>query len=118
MTVDFDAITYAWTKCENQIPTEYTNISLIGDFNGWGDDADLEQIAPHNWAISNFVVESAGGLKFRANHDWTVNWGATLNVADVNYGVGVGNGDNISVPAGTYNVFFNDITGEFVFQSK
>lgn len=117
LTVDFSNMTYAWTKCENQTPTDYTNISLIGDFNGWGGDADLEQIAPHNWAISNFVVENAGGLKFRANHDWAINWGATLNVADVNYGIGIGNGDNISVPAGTYNVFFNDITGTFVFQA-
>ena len=117
LTVDFKDMTYIWTKCENQEPTEYTNISLIGDFNGWGGDADLEQIAPHNWGINNFVIENAGGLKFRANHDWSINWGATLNVGDVNYGIGVGNGDNISVPAGTYNVFFNDITGDFVFQA-
>lgn len=117
LTVDFKESKYTWTKCENQAPTEYTNISLIGDFNSWGGDADLEQIAPHNWFIANFKVENTGGLKFRADHDWPTNWGATLNVADVNYGVGVGNGDNISVPAGTYNVFFNDITGEFVFQS-
>ena len=117
LSVNFKDMAYTWTKCENQEPTEYTNISLIGDFNGWGGDADLEQIAPHNWFIGNFVVENAGGLKFRANHDWPTNWGATLNVADINYGVGVGNGDNISVPAGTYNVFFNDITGDFVFQT-
>jgi hypothetical protein len=117
LTVDFKDMAYTWTKCENQEPTEYTNISLIGDFNGWGGDADLTQIAPHNWFIGNFEVGSTGGLKFRASHDWSTNWGATLNVADVNYGVGVGNGDNISVPAGTYNVFFNDITGNFVFQA-
>ena len=117
LSVDFSDMSYTWTKCENQSPTEYTNISLIGDFNGWGADADLEQIAPNNWFVGNFVVENAGGLKFRANHDWSTNWGATLNVADVNYATGVANGDNISVPAGTYNVFFNDITGEFVFQA-
>ena len=117
LTVDFKESKYTWTKCENQAPTEYTNISLIGDFNSWVGDADLEQIAPHNWFIANFKVENTGDLKFRADHDWPTNWGATLNVADVNYGVGVGNGDNISVPAGTYNVFFNDITGEFVFQA-
>lgn len=117
LTVDFKESTYTWTKCENQTPTEYTYISLIGDFNGWSDDVDLEQIAPHNWFVGNFAVENAGGLKFRAEHDWAINWGATLDVAKVNYGVGVAGGDNISVPAGTYNVFFNDITGEFVFQA-
>ena len=117
LSVDFKNMTYSWTKNENQEPIEYTNISLIGDFNGWGGDADLEQIAPHNWFIGNFEVGNAGGLIFRAYHDWAINWGATLNVSDINYGVGVGNGDNISVPAGTYNVFFNDITGNFVFQA-
>ena len=117
LSVDFSDMTYTWTKCENQTPTEYTNISLLGDFNGWSADADLEQIAPNNWFIGNFVIENAGGLKFRANHDWSINWGAELNVADQNYAIGVVNGANISVPAGTYNVFFNDITGEFVFQA-
>ena len=43
-----------------------------------------------------------------------------MNVADTYYGTCTKNGvdNNIKVPAGTYNVFFNDITGEFVFAAK
>lgn len=59
-----------------------------------------------------------GGLKFRANHDWGTNWGASVSIADTFYGTGVNNGDNIYVPAGTYAVYFNDITGEFAFVVK
>ena len=41
-----------------------------------------------------------------------------MNIAEKYYGTGTNGGDNIKVPAGTYNVFFNDITGEFVFAAK
>ncbi len=117
LKLDFNTMTYAWTKLDDQAPATYEKIGLIGDFNGWGGDAELTEVTPHNWYLGGFVVEAAGGLKFRANADWGTNWGATLNVADQNFGAGVANGDNISVPAGTYNVFFNDITGEFVFKA-
>ncbi len=117
ITVDFGAMSYTWTKLDNQAPAEYSTIGLIGDFNSWGGDAAMTQVAPHNWYISGLAIAAAGGLKFRANSDWAVNWGATLNVAEQNYGTGVGNGDNIAVPAGTYDVYFNDITGEFVFKT-
>jgi hypothetical protein len=50
-------------------------------------------------------------LKFAAEGAWDVNWGAN----DFPYGVGVGNGPNIPVRAGTYNVFFNDILGTYNF---
>ena len=32
-----------------------------------------------------------------------------------NYGVGANGKGNLKIAAGVYNVFFNDITGEFVF---
>lgn len=114
---DLEAKTYTWTKLDNQTPTEYTNISLIGDFNTWSGDVELTQVTPHNWTA---VLETAtdGGLKFRANLAWDVNWGCGVNVANQYYGLGVQDGDNITVPAGKYNVFFNDITGEFAFVAE
>lgn len=62
-----------------------------------------------------------GQLKFCANDDWADSWGGTgndgdVNVADQNSGKTVYNGKNMFAPAGTYNVYFNDITGEYVFQ--
>lgn len=110
-TFDMNSQTYSWTAIDEPT-TEYTSISLIGDFNGWGGDVDLTQVAgaPHNWYVRT-EIPSDGGLKFRANHDWGVNWGATMDLTEHYYGAGVNNGDNINVPAGTYDFYINDITG-------
>ena len=111
-TIDLAAMTYSWTKLDNQSPTEYNAIGVIGDFNGWGGDLAMTQVTPHNWYAVGTVTD--GGLKFRANNGWDINWGASLSVSDSQfYGQGVQNGDNIRVPAGTYAFFMNDITGEF-----
>ena len=117
LTVDLGTNTYTWTKLDNQEPAEFSSVSLIGDFNGWTGDIDLRQVTPHNWYVPNAVVTD-GGLKFRANHDWGTNWGAGISIADTYYGTGVNNGDNIYVPEGTYDVYLNDITGEFAFIAK
>ena len=54
-----------------------------------------------------------GEAKFRADDDWAANWGS----ADFPMGVGVQDGDNIPVAAGSYNVTFNTRTGEYSFGS-
>lgn len=120
-TINMETMTYTWTKLDNQAPTEYTNISLIGEFNGWGGDFELKQVAPHNWHAV-FVQESAGMLKYRANHDWSVNWGfgsdGDWNVADGINKIGTNGGGNIYVPAGTYDVYLNDITNSMLFVAQ
>lgn len=113
ITVDFDNLTYTWTKLDNQNPEAYDKIGLIGDFNGWT-DLDMEEVTPHNWTVKVTIAE-ATTLKFRANGAWAVNWGDGGDVATKYYGKGINDGGNISVPAGTYNVFFNDITGDYSF---
>jgi hypothetical protein len=121
ITLNFSTMTYAWTKLDNQTPTEYTNISLIGEFNGWGGDFELKQVTPHNWHAV-FVQENAGMLKYRANHDWSVNWGfgsdGDWNVADGINKIGTNGGGNIYVPAGTYDVYLNDITNSMLFVAQ
>ncbi|WP_276858635.1 DUF5115 domain-containing protein [Bacteroides fluxus] len=121
-TADFSTMTYKWTKLENQEPKIYTTISLIGAFNGWDQktNIDLKEVTPHNW-YGSAVTLAEGQLKFCANDDWADSWGGTgndgdVNVADQNSGKTVYNGKNMFAPAGTYNVYFNDITGEYVFQ--
>ena len=119
LKVDFDAMSYTWVKLDNQTPTEYEKISLIGGFNNWDGDEMMTATAPHNWTAKiTFAADTE--LKFRANGDWGTSWGINMNVADTYYGTCTKNGvdNNIKVPAGTYNVFFNDITGEFVFAAK
>ncbi len=115
LTINMNTQTYTWTAVE---PTaDYTQVSLIGDFNGWGGDVDLVQLAgaPHNWYV-RATIPSDGGLKFRANHGWDVSWGTSADdkatpVGDV-YALGLG-GENITVPAGTYDFYLNDITGRW-----
>lgn len=115
ITLNMSAHTYEWTRLDNQSPTAYTSMGLIGDFNGWGGDLNLTQVAPHNW-YATVEIPSSGGLKFRANGGWDVNWGGTYATqGTMKYGTGVGGGDNLSIAAGTYRVYLNDITGQFAF---
>ena len=109
-TIDMANMKYTWTKLADQNPTEYSTIGLIGDFNGWSGDVAMEQIAPHNWYVVATVAD--GTLKFRANSDWTVSWGADLTVSDTDFhAIGSTNkAPNINVPAGTYAFYLNDIT--------
>lgn len=118
-TADFSTMSYTWTKIENQNPVAYGKIGLIGDFNGWGGDFEMAQVTPHNWYVAGLTVEAAGGIKFRADADWAVNWGSgadlSHDLSSDNYGTATNNSGNLKIAAGVYNVYFNDITGEFVF---
>ena len=115
-SVDFSTNTYKWTKLGNQEPAAFEKIGLIGSFNSWGGDAFMTLVSPHNWYLSGLEIAENGEIKFRANADWGTNWGTKVNIADQSFGVGTNGGANINIPTGTYNVFFNDITGEFVFK--
>ncbi len=120
-TYNFNEGTYSWTKIANQNPATYDVIDIAGDFNSWGaTPLNMTQGAPHNWYVELSNTKD-GSLKFRANNAWDVNWGIPDFLYDAKnhfYGVGQSNGDNIKLPAGKYDVYFNDITGEFAFLAK
>ena len=119
-TADFSTMTYKWTKLANQNPTEFEYVGLIGVGGKWsdGDDIDLKQVAPHNWYLAKQEIP-AGGLKIRADHKWRDdgNWGFDEGQNYENKGtlISSGGSGNIPVPAGTYNIYFNDITGAYAF---
>ena len=119
-TADFSTMTYKWTKLANQNPTEFKYVSLIGVGGKWneGDDIDLKQVAPHNWYLAKQEIP-AGGLKIRADHKWRDdgNWGFAEGQNYESKGTLITSGvsGNIPVPAGTYNIYFNDITGAYAF---
>ena len=119
-TADFSTMTYKWTKLANQNPTEFKHVSLIGVGGKWneGDDIDLKQEAPHNWYLAKQEIP-AGGLKIRADHKWRDdgNWGFAegQNYESKGTLITSGGSSNIPVPAGTYNIYFNDITGAYAF---
>lgn len=82
-----------------------TSISAIGDFNGWGGDADLAyNTATGAWEAQDVNFATTGGVKFRMNHDWAVSWGGA-NGDDSNFGnLTQNNGQNLTVQAGTYDI--------------
>ena len=118
--VDFSTMTYKWTKLENQNPTEFEHVSLIGVGGKWndGDDIDMTQVTPHNWFIETTLP--VGGFKIRANYAWNKggNWGYTADQEFTSTGKLFNNavsGDIKIATAGKYRIFFNDITNEYAF---
>ena len=93
--IDVNIIDMTWSV------TEVKTISIIGDFNSWGDDVDMAYDPDEGcWKATATVTD--GGLKFRMNHDWTVSWGGkTKEDPDLN-DLTQNNGENIPVAAGTY----------------
>jgi len=119
VTADIGQLRYSINPYDATATPAYNNISLIGDFNNWESDLDLVKTDydPHIWVVDD-VDLPAGGLKFRANHDWGMNWGAADQFP---YGKGAGGGDNIVIKdedTGIYFVKFNDLTGHYVFYEK
>ncbi len=101
-----------------------TVVSITGEaVGGWGDGFDFDMTSSDggvNWTYSgltcaNFAVDGngnpTGGIKFRADHAWTINWGSAAWPS----GTGTNNGANIQCLAGTYDVTFNSTTGEYTF---
>ena len=114
---DFSTMTYSWTKLENQNPTAYEHVSLIGVGGKWndGDDIDMTEVTPHNWFIEETITE--GSFKIRANHKWddAANWGFAEGQKFSSTGklITSGGSKDIKVSAGKYRIFFNDITLEY-----
>ena len=111
-TIDTKAVTIEFKKCENQAPAQYSSISLIGLYEDWNTDIDMtpykDGALRHLWVVEQEITEKTA-FKFRADHDWTNNWGN--NVFKGPYTIGIGNGPNIPIEPGTYRIMFNDLDG-------
>ena len=113
--VDFSTMTYKWTKLENQNPTAYEKVGLIGVGGDWDNDVDMTEVTPHNWFIEKTIPE--GSFKIRANHEWNdaANWGFAEGQEFSSTGklITSGGSKDIKIAAGKYRIFFNDITLEY-----
>lgn len=89
INVDLTTMTYSLTPI--------TQIGLIGDFNSWGGDVDLTYNTQSGAWEATGVELKKGGVKFRANADWAINWGGDLDGLTQD-------GANISLNAGTYDI--------------
>lgn len=103
-------------------PTEKV-YGLVGTINSWeensGQDFVLEAHSGSWLVYNNLTVTDADQFKIRVNHAWGENYGAsgenepfTLTAAE-KYTL-VSNGKNMSIAAGTYDVYFDTVTLEFV----
>jgi starch-binding outer membrane protein SusE/F len=102
-----------------------TVVSITGEAQGgWGNgfDRNMTSTDGENWTysglntttpgvVSGCTGANCGGLKFRANNDWAINWGS----ADFPGGIGTQAGTNIQCTAGTWDVTFNSTTGAYLF---
>lgn len=88
-------------------------ISIIGTFNGWAGDVNMNSTDNINWTL-DYTFTANEQVKFRQNAAWTTNWGSSSFPT----GTGVQDGANIPVLAGTYTISFNSSTGSYNFQSN
>jgi len=109
-----------------ELVKEFGKISLVGKSGPFGDwpgaddsrdtylNKDPNDI--NHWTLGSVALTdhggaSDGGVKFRAEAAWTINWGA----AAFPTGIGTQDGPNIVTVAGTYKVDFRSDTGEYAF---
>jgi hypothetical protein len=84
--LDAGALNFTLTKIEN--------VSIIGGFNDWSGDVEMTYNSAEGcWEVTTDQV--SGEYKFRANHDWAINWGGDVNGLTQD-------GSNLSITAGTY----------------
>lgn len=106
------------------VNAQVTSVAITGEAaGGWpgsvGDPGpiDVHQMTStdgENWTFSGLTLTTAavnGGIKFRANNDWAINWGA----AEFPIGTGTQGGANILCTAGNWDVAFNSTTGAYTF---
>ncbi|MBN1599628.1 MAG: SusF/SusE family outer membrane protein [Bacteroidales bacterium] len=114
--IDFNSLTGNY-NFELLSPEVYTTVGIIGSATvlGWNASTpmDRDDTDEHLWTLGGVVLND-GELKFRTNDSWTVNWGST----EFPSGTGVQDGPNITVPAGAYDISFNDVTGNYNFEES
>lgn len=118
ITMDTKNNKFTIAKYEGTVKT-FAQIFMPGDHNEWDITAAINPMLQkgevHQWFVTDFTLAKAAGVKFMdGTSSWDVNWGA----ADFPYGIGTQGGANIPVKAGTYDVYFNDISGVYYFIEK
>lgn len=115
LEVDTENKTSSLTPFEEAGSETYSSIGIIGfgttgNEDGWNQDIDLTQsdFDPHIWYISEIELFD-GEVKFRADDAWDVNWGGSTEFS----GSASIDGPNIPTSAGTYEVWFNDLTESY-----
>lgn len=108
---------------QNITPTVYEQICITGDFCDWVD----QNMTPvnkkgenHVWCYTLTVDgDAVKQIKFKIPGSWDTNWGYGAEDGEISIcGKAANGGHNIGVPAGTWIIMLNDITGEFSIIAK
>lgn len=112
LTVDLSDNSFSFVPFEGPTDVVFGTVGIIGDAtaNGWDASTAMTGFAfdPHIWRIT--ATLTGGEMKFRADNDWAVNWGANTAIS----GVAVQDGPNIPVDAGNYLIWFNTLDGRYI----
>ncbi len=114
LTVNTDELTWSFESFDDSAAPTYAGVSIIGDSTplGWDGDTEMTQSTfdVHQWYILGVELVEAE-MKFRTTGSWDTNWGANTALS----GFGEFNGANIPVSEGTYDIWFNDLNGSYIF---
>lgn len=113
LMVNRDDFTYSFEAFDASAADTYGSIGIIGDSTsgGWDADTDMTQseFDAHIWYIKDVELGN-GEMKFRVDNDWAISWGTNSAISGQAL-----DGANIPVTAGTYTIWFNDITKRYLF---
>ena len=84
---------------DNTWSAKATTWGMIGSFTGWGSDIDMTYDDGSKTWSGTVDIAADGEFKFRANHDWGLNYGDTGADGTLNEG-----GDNLKITAGTHKI--------------
>lgn len=120
-----------WTYTSEWVNNEYhhNQLYLVGDFTNWASGRiEMNQVVGHNWKASvtfDTEPETTYGWKiYDGDPEWKVQWNnGHINANQLSSYVYFDNRPDspdgtLNLPAGTYNVFFNDATGWIMFEKK
>ena len=122
-TITFNTATmeFSLTPYTGSTPQTFNVMTMPGEHNYWSVESGEYNMSPinlfkenHEWVYRGFTVSGENPMKFAADHQWDANWGDK----EFPYGVGQQDGNNIVMKKGTYDVYFNDITGHYNFIRK
>lgn len=119
LMVNAEDMTYTFEPIDAADAATYETIGLVGEGTsvGWPSDdnptPDIEftnsTFNSHIWYAEN-VTLTEGPIKFRAEKAWDINWGGdTFPSGRATLG-----GNDIAATAGTYNIWFNDLSGRYI----
>lgn len=111
-TMNLSTNTFSFVPFTGATDRTFNTVGIIGSATAGGWDASTAMTGTtfdrHLWRIT--ATLSNGDLKFRADNAWTVNWGANTPLS----GVGVQEGPNIPVEAGSYVIWFSSLDGRYI----